>query len=186
MSRIEEAHAAAEVEREQLASQVAQLLGEAARQQWEAEGVPSREELLECLRRLEELDRHSVARAGEFQRCRAGLASLVLSKDFMAKEARVLDSVSGSLEGACRSKGSRQELLRQFEANTQGVEVSLERQRGLLKALRARKEGVEEIELAMEEERRRFLSGTRELEEACRRHDSIVAMLDRQQQPPPM
>ncbi|CAM9979483.1 unnamed protein product [Choristocarpus tenellus] len=119
MSGIEAAWEAAVMEREGLAVNLARLNIDFSRRQHLLDKVPCQAELLEYLMRFEELHKHAGARETELQQCQGGLASLGLTREFMAKEVKLLDSVAGSLEVAFQSRASREEFQRQFKGVVQ-------------------------------------------------------------------
>lgn len=116
LHRIEAAHEAAAAERDQTASRLSRLRLAVARRQREEDAAPGHAELLQYLLRFEELGRHSLERQEQLRRCRAERQTLALTRELLAKQARLLETVAGGVEEAAKgSKAAREAYLRQIK-----------------------------------------------------------------------
>lgn len=116
LHRIEAAHEAAAVERDQTASRLSRLRLAVARRQREEDAAPGHAELLHYLLRFEELGRHSLERQEQLRRCRAERQTLALTRELLANQARLLETVAGGVEEASKgSKAAREAYLRQIK-----------------------------------------------------------------------
>lgn len=116
LHRIEAAYQAAAAEREETASRLSRLRLAVARRQREADAAPGHAELLQYLLRFEELGRHSSERQEQFRRCQAERSTLVLTRELLANQARLLETIAGGVEEALNGpKGAREAYLQQIK-----------------------------------------------------------------------
>ncbi|CAM9415074.1 unnamed protein product [Scytosiphon promiscuus] len=176
LHRIESAHEAAAAERERTASRLSRLRLAVARRQREEDAAPGHAELLQYLLRFEELGRHSLERQEQLNRCRAERQTLALTRELLANQARLLETVAGGVEEASKgSKAAREAYLRQMTGI--GVGDSLQNQTRLLDDVRSRRRAAERVQASMKEDRKRFLAGTKELADECYRYEALNAHL---------
>ncbi|CAM9151127.1 unnamed protein product [Pylaiella littoralis] len=174
LHRIEAAYQMAAAEREETASRLSRLRLAVARRQREADAAPGHAELLQYLLRFEELGRHSLERQEQFRRCQAERSTLVLTRELLANQARLLETIAGGVEEALNGpKGAREAYLQQIKGIVEGVEDSLENQQRLLDGARNRRRTAEEIQASVKEDRKRFLAGTKELSDECHRYEAL-------------
>ncbi len=116
LHRIETAHRAAAAERKHAASRLSRLRLAVARRQREEDAAPSHSELLQYLLRFEELGRHSLERREQLRRCQAERSTLSLTRELLANQARLLETVAGGVEEASQGgKPAREAYMRQME-----------------------------------------------------------------------
>lgn len=118
LQRIEEAHEAAAAEREAVASRLSRLRLAVARRQRDEDATPGHAELLQYLFRFEELGQHAMEREKQLRQCRAERSTLALTREFLANEARLLESIADGVDDAASAKagkGAREAYLRQLE-----------------------------------------------------------------------
>ncbi|CAN0294925.1 unnamed protein product, partial [Ectocarpus sp. 8 AP-2014] len=122
LHRIEAAYEVAAAEREESASRLSRLRLAVARRQREEDAALGHAELLQYLLRFEELGQHSLERQEQLRRCRAERSTLSLTRELLAKQARLLETIAGGVEEASKGgKGVREAYLRQIKGI---VEVS--------------------------------------------------------------
>lgn len=120
LHRIEAAYDAAAAEREVTASRLSRLRLAVARRQREEDASPGHAELLQYLLRFEELGRHALEREEQLRRCQAELSTLSLTMEFLANEARLMESIAVGVEDASKGgKGPREVYMRQLEGIVQ-------------------------------------------------------------------
>ncbi|CAM9592436.1 unnamed protein product, partial [Laminaria digitata] len=107
---------AAEAEREAIALRLSRLRLAVARRQREEDATPGHSELLQYLLRFEELGRHSLERREQLRRCKAERSTMALTTEFLAKEARLLETIASGVEEASKgSKAAREAYMRQLK-----------------------------------------------------------------------
>ncbi|CAB1104048.1 unnamed protein product [Ectocarpus sp. CCAP 1310/34] len=122
LHRIEAAYEVAVAEREESAARLSRLRLAVARRQREEDAALGHAELLQYLLRFEELGQHSLERQEQLRRCRAERLMLSLTRELLAKQARLLETIAGGVEEASTGgKGVREAYLRQIKGI---VEVS--------------------------------------------------------------
>ncbi|CAN0133993.1 unnamed protein product [Ectocarpus fasciculatus] len=178
LHRIEAAYEVAAAEREESASRLSRLRLAVARRQREEDAAPGHAELLQYLLRFEELGRHSQERQEQLRRCQAERSTLLLTRELLANQARLLETIAGGVEEASKGgKGVREAYMRQVKGIVEGVEDSLEDQTRLLDNVRRRRHAAEELQASVREDRKRFFAGTKELSDECYRYESLNAHL---------
>lgn len=116
LHRIEAAYEMAAAEREESASRLSRLRLAVARRQREEDAALGHAELLQYLLRFEELGQHSLERQEQLRRCRAERSTLSLTRELLAKQARLLETIAGGVEEASKGgKGVREAYLRQIK-----------------------------------------------------------------------
>ncbi|CAN0356977.1 unnamed protein product, partial [Ectocarpus sp. 13 AM-2016] len=122
LHRIEAAYEVAAAEREESAARLSRLRLAVARRQREEDAALGHAELLQYLLRFEELGQHSLERQEQLRRCRAERSTLSLTRELLAKQAKLLETIAGGVEEASKGgKGVREAYLRQIKGI---VEVS--------------------------------------------------------------
>ncbi|CAM9553429.1 unnamed protein product [Ectocarpus sp. 4 AP-2014] len=178
LHRIEAAYEVAAAEREESAARLSRLRLAVARRQREEDAALGHAELLQYLLRFEELGQHSLERQEQLRRCRAERSTLSLTRELLAKQARLLETIAGGVEEASKGgKGVREAYLRQIKGIVESVEDSLEDQTRLLDNVRRRRHAAEELQASVREDRKRFFAGTKELSDECYRYESLNAHL---------
>ncbi|CAM9882907.1 unnamed protein product [Ectocarpus sp. 12 AP-2014] len=178
LHRIEAAYEVAAAEREESAARLSRLRLAVARRQREEDAALGHAELLQYLLRFEELGQHSLERQEQLRRCRAERSTLSLTRELLAKQARLLETIAGGVEEASKGgKGVREAYLRQIKGIVESVEDSLEDQTRLLDSVRRRRHAAEELQASVREDRKRFFAGTKELSDECYRYESLNAHL---------
>lgn len=121
LMRIEAAHQAAAAERDVVATRLSRLRLAVARRQREEDATPGHAELLQYLSRFEELGLHARERDKQLRRCQAEKSVLALTRETLAEEARLLETVAGGVDEASKLKNVREAFLKQFDGM---IEVS--------------------------------------------------------------
>lgn len=120
LHRIEAAHEEAAAEREAAASRLSRLRLAVARRQREEDATPGHAELLQYLLRFEELGQHALEREKQLRRCRTERSTVAQTREFLANESRLLETIASGAEEAGRGgKGARESYLRQLEGIVQ-------------------------------------------------------------------
>lgn len=117
--RIEAAHVAAAAEREIMATRLSRLRLAVARRQREEDATPGHAELLQYLLRFEELGLHAREREKQLRRCQAERSTLALTRETLANESRLLESVVSGVEEASKQKAAREAYMRQLDGMIQ-------------------------------------------------------------------
>lgn len=121
LMRIEAAHRAAAAERDVVAIRLSRLRLAVARRQREEDATPGHAELLQYLSRFEELGLHARERDKRLRWCQAEKSMLALTRETLAEEARLLETVAGGVDEASKLKNVREAFLKQFDGM---IEVS--------------------------------------------------------------
>eukprot|EP00903_Cladosiphon_okamuranus_P018166 g16715.t2 len=178
LHRIEAAYQAAAVEREQTASRLSRLRLAVARRQREEDAAPGHAELLQYLLRFEELGRHATERQEQLRRCQAERSTLALTRELLTNQARLLETIAGGVDEASQGgKPAREAYMRQITEMIEGVEDSLQNQKRLLEEARRRRQAAEKVQASLEDDRKRFLAGTKELADECYKYEALTAHL---------
>lgn len=120
LDRIEAAHKSAAAEREAAASSLSLLRLAVAKRQRLEDAAPGHAELLQYLLRFEELGHHAAERQNQLRKYRAERSTLALTREFLANQARLMESIASGIGDASKGgKVAREAYLRQLEGIAQ-------------------------------------------------------------------
>ncbi|GMI46720.1 hypothetical protein TrCOL_g1666 [Triparma columacea] len=140
--------------------------------------VPTRTELIQYERRFVELYQQVALKLEETRRYYATYNTLDTTRNFLAKEVKLIDSITNNFEGAMRNKASQEEFLQQFESIIKGVQDSLSKQEAVMK--RKQDEVAEkdaEYTLVIEDQRKYFKL-VKDFQEECNRNEALTLKVE--------
>jgi hypothetical protein len=136
--------------------------------------VPTRTELMQYERRFVELYQQVAMKLEETRKYYATYNTLDSTRGFLAKEVKLIDSITNSFGEAMATKSSQEEFLTQFTAIVDGVEQSLKKQDAALAKKREMSEQKEKEHQGVVEEQRRYFRLVKEFQEECTKNEMLA------------
>ncbi len=136
--------------------------------------VPTRTELIQYERRFVELYQQVALKLEETRKYYSTYNTLDSTRNFLAKEVKLIDSITNSFDAAMKSKASQDEFLQQFEAIIKGVQDSLKKQQNLKKKKSEEVTNKEAEYMNVVDEQRRYFKAVKDFQDECQRNEVLV------------
>jgi len=140
--------------------------------------VPTRTELIQYERRFVELYQQVALKLEETRRYYATYNTLDTTRNFLAKEVKLIDSIINNFEGAMRTKASQEEFLQQFESIIKGVQDSLLKQEITMKKKQAEVAEKESDYTLVIEDQRKYFKLVKDFQEECNRNEALAQKVE--------
>lgn len=140
--------------------------------------MPTRTELIQYERRFVELYQQVALKLEETRRYYATYNTLDTTRNFLAKEVKLIDSIINNFEGAMRTKASQEEFLQQFESIIKGVQDSLLKQEITMKKKQAEVAEKESDYTLVIEDQRKYFKLVKDFQEECNRNEALAQKVE--------
>ena len=137
--------------------------------------VPTRTEMIQYERRFVELYQQVELKLEETRRYYAMYNTLDMTREFLGKEVKLIDSITNSFEEAMQTAGSQEEFAAQFGSILKGVESTFEKQQKTLKKKQDEVASKEAGYMEVVDEQRRYFKAVKAFQEECQRNEALVA-----------
>jgi len=140
--------------------------------------VPTRTELIQYERRFVELYQQVALKLEETRKYYATYNTLDNTRNYLAKEVKLIDSITNNFENAMRTKASQEEFLLQFETIIKSVEDSLVKQNKTLDSKRSETMQKENEYMNIVDEQRKYFKAVKDFQDECQKNEMLSTKLE--------
>ena len=140
--------------------------------------VPTRTELIQYERRFVELYQQVALKLEETRKYYATYNTLDNTRNYLAKEVKLIDSITNNFENAMRTKASQEEFLLQFETIIKSVEDSLVKQNKTLDSKRSETMLKENEYMNIVDEQRKYFKAVKDFQDECQKNEMLSTKLE--------